>query len=452
MENNDYERQWQEAFKGAEISPAGSVWSSVELALEKASGLTLKRRIRYYKLMAAASLIISLGLGALYFIDDAQPQSSSQNINAVAQAESITSNESIENTGPKEEQPVAKSNTGQSNESRKALENGVYESRVTRQTQPTTVDQGTMQTAGLPDERVLVPINAQENLDALNYPKAISVATLHNVPVPEVSFDFNRSNADPGMVLLAKLRDEERKYQDQKKISSEKLWSSVGFGAGTFNPNAPQTTTFAQASLTSGAATTTSNNPTAGSSYSIGVQVGGKVSERIILLGGISYLTQNASYTSSVASTDASAKRATLNDQAFTNYYTAVATSPYSVASNLQYVSLPFQAGYLLINEKFGLQVNGGISTDFFMQNTLTPDNDSIDPYSQGPGNDSPYRPVTFSGLAGTELSYRVAEHYRIALNPGIRYSLNSIYKSDAVYSVEPLTIDVALRFRYIFR
>jgi hypothetical protein len=78
--------------------------------------------------------------------------------------------------------------------------------------------------------------------------------------------------------------------------------------------------------------------------------------------------------------------------------------------------------------------------------------NDSEKKVKDGWGNDSPYRTVNFSGLLNTEVSYRIGEHYRLALNPGLRYPFGSIYKSQIGVKAMPLTMDVGLKFKYFFR
>jgi hypothetical protein len=128
-----------------------------------------------------------------------------------------------------------------------------------------------------------------------------------------------------------------------------------------------------------------------------------------------------------------------------------VYSAPYSVNNSMRYLSIPMMAGYLLVNKTFGLQLNAGVATDLFLQNTISAESDQIEKTSQPAGSDSPYRAVNLSGLIGTEISYRFGERYRVSLNPGIRYPFNTIYKSELGVQAAPLTLDVGLRFRYIF-
>jgi hypothetical protein len=200
-----------------------------------------------------------------------------------------------------------------------------------------------------------------------------------------------------------------------------------------------------------------------GVAYSMGVSFGTKVANRWVVHGGINYLTQSSNYvatnvitgpnyqTLQAESINALGKLPALADAASASDRLAP-TVPYAVNNNLKFFSVPMQAGYLLVNQKFGVQVNAGISTDLFLENTITPEGGSLDKTTQGSGSESPYRTVNFSGLMGTEFSYRLGHRYRIALNPALRYPLNSVYKSDVGIESTPLTFDVGLRFRYIFK
>jgi hypothetical protein len=282
---------------------------------------------------------------------------------------------------------------------------------------------------------------------------------------------------DPGALLLARLAQEEKAYEEadkkEKQQKSEKLWTSVGFAAGGFNSLNSSVSPATSASLVASNSPASNGGNVAdkqakasGVAYSVGVSMGAKLSKRWLIQGGVNYLTQSSNYTAtSVMASDnfQSLKAESINasygditQQSQSADATArskvAATFPYSVNNNVQFMSVPVQAGYLVINKRFGLQLNAGLSTDLFLQNTITPEGGSLDKTTQGRGDDSPYRSVNFSGLMGTELSYKFGQRYRLALNPGLRYPINSVYKSDIGIQSTPLTFDVGLRFRYIFR
>jgi hypothetical protein len=180
-----------------------------------------------------------------------------------------------------------------------------------------------------------------------------------------------------------------------------------------------------------------------------------------VVQGGVNYMSQSSDYTASgvIGTADNSTfSIATVNQlddlfkapesMANAKY---VPTADYGITSSLEFISVPVQAGYLIVNKKVGVQLNAGVSTDLFIQNTLATNGDGIKETTQGSGEDSPYRTVNFSGLLGTEFSYRLGQHYRLAVNPGLRYPFSSIYKSDIGIEATPLTFDVGLKFRYIF-
>ncbi|HEY5745801.1 MAG TPA: outer membrane beta-barrel protein [Chryseolinea sp.] len=282
---------------------------------------------------------------------------------------------------------------------------------------------------------------------------------------------------DPGEKMLRELKLKEEAYakedKKEKQQQSEKLWTSLGFAAGGFNSLNSSVSSSTSASLAASNSPASNGSNVAdkqakasGVAYSVGVSMGAKLSKRWLIQGGVNYLTQSSNYTANsvvVSDNFQSLKAESINasygditqqsQSADANARNKNAgTFPYSVNNNVQFVSVPVQAGYLVINRKFGLQLNAGLSTDLFLQNTITPEGGSLDKTTQGRGDDSPYRSVNFSGLMGTELSYKFGQRYRLALNPGLRYPINSVYKSDIGIQSTPLTFDVGLRFRYIFR
>lgn len=528
MERQKFNEEWKKAFDQAEISPTENVWVNIELDLEKAKGSQLRKRLVFYQLLAAASVVFSIGVGvSVYLLNDntsaafsklAQQsvqmpavEKTESTVTAVNENESIASaNESTasvkKSTPSKESTSSVKESTSSGNESIASVKEStsvntenssiadVSQGKATESVKAgsltditktssrkgnirkketnTTSNSGTIAPDKATPDKALLLASSENSVreEYTNLAKTNSglpvLVRVEKIELQFLSPQKETTTADPVMLMMARLEQREKEVQaakEDKKELSEKLWTSVGFAAGSFNAvnggvSSPSSTSaFAM------------NKPNAeeeakapGITYSMGVNMGTKLSERWVLQGGVNYLTQSADYTANTAvrnvQSDNSSKFSAQSLNAFsqldeksTMQNQVVATAPYNVNNNLRYLSIPLQAGYLIVNRAFGLQLNAGVSTDLFLQNTVTPEGQNLDKTTQGPGGDSPYRTVNLSGLMGTELSYRFRKHYRIALNPGVRYPFNSIYQSDVEVKSTPLSFDVGLRFRYIF-
>jgi hypothetical protein len=224
-----------------------------------------------------------------------------------------------------------------------------------------------------------------------------------------------------------------------ERFEHEKLWASATAASGSYSEssgssfNSPAAMKiFTNAILLSSTSPNVSSIvpstgpvPTVGKSYSYGVIGGMRVAEKWVLQAGVQYMNQTVGSSASQ----------------YANYGSG------SLISTNEFVSVPVQAGYLLINRKLGWQLNPGMSTDFFVRNTLSNQQTSV---SQGAGTDSPYRSVNFAGLMSSEFSYRLGKNYRLSVVPGMRYSLNPALKS--VTTGSAVSWDVGFRFRYIFK
>lgn len=279
------------------------------------------------------------------------------------------------------------------------------------------------------------------------------------------------STADPFMLMMARLDDEAKAMNDKQKTNKkhfkgEQLWTSVGMTAGAYNT---VNRSISNDIHSNAIQTATDQVKASGVAYSFGLSVGTKVSERWVVQGGVNYLNQVSDYTSNIIvggnvvgqfnainGTNAVA----LADDApkFSRNDTEVnwaQTPPFAVSNTMEFISIPVEAGYMVVNKKVGVMVNAGVSTDLFIQNTESANVDGaanpVQTQERG-SSDSPFRDLNFIGLLGTEVSYKVGLRYRVALTPGLRYPFNSMYKDDSRIQATPVTFDVGLKFRYIFQ
>lgn len=488
MERRKFEESWKEAFDQATFRPSDNVWTNIELELEKEKGTRLKRRLLFYQTLAAASVVFSLSFG-IYILgnkDMSSPQQIAARVDIRETDKDSNASQSTPSISPESNKQydadqVASNNTmalsaNSSDDTHGEVIVKQRNSNVRSDRSETVLPQLEENDVATKDERDITGVFAPSNRE---------LPALAEVGKIELKLPSQETSADPVALMLAKLEQRERELNEDQvekknaeKYRDENLWTSLGFSAGPFStinsgsdvsPPPPPSSFKSQseAALASNAVLATVAEKEAkasGITYSMGVNLGTKLTERWVLQGGVNYMAQSSKYTQEylIGSPDNSQVRPAIYDDFRKNKVAQpdaqsenlIRSAPYSVNNNVSYLSVPLQAGYMIINRDFGLQLNAGVSTDVFLQNTTeaTADGDQVkvDPSTTGFGEDSAFRPVNLSGLMGTEISYKVGEHYRISLNPGLRYPFNSIYKSDT-YNTTRVSFDLGLRFRYIF-
>lgn len=503
MEREKFEESWKDAFSKAEMEPSDQVWTNIELDLERHRGGELKRRIFFYQMLAAASVAFALAVAGVGYYQMTEfkrgdqlavrtpahaaeqseseenslriaPESSTADLQSFAQQPNINS----ERTGS---EPSASSlvnpdlaiassdkSSVSSVRPRTSSELGLRASddtgRLTR-SESTYASEGKGTNDAAHSKTSIAFANLPTELDDERLPRLTIPDRRPELVIAKPKEEENV--VDPVMAMLARLeqraRDLGEESRERESGSHEQLWTSIGLAAGSFNTVHASTANMRamSASAQSVAAPIVDNEAKAsGMSYSMGVNVGTRIANRWVLQGGVNYLTQASEYTTDnvvMTSTGYSSRFMAAHSNALVGareselHQKIVYSAPYTVNNSMRYLSIPMQAGYLVVDKAFGVQVNAGLATDLFLQNTVKGDGDQLARTSQAAGEDSPYRAVNLSGLFGTELSYRFSDHYRVALNPGIRYPFNTIYKSELGIQSTPLTFDIGLRFRYIF-
>jgi hypothetical protein len=230
---------------------------------------------------------------------------------------------------------------------------------------------------------------------------------------------------------------------------------SIGYSGGSYAaPGLSSGTSLLDFSNGASSAALTGQKPPnkteVGTSYSIGVMVGKKFAKRWLVQSGFTYLNRRLDYESNVVIGSANSQ---------TVYYpvvNSVSSGPYAyanqytVTSTSEFISLPVQIGFILVDRKVGWTINAGAAADFFLKNKLTDRSGNYGSVTESRGDDGVYKALAWSGIANTEVVLRLSRHYRFAFVPGIRYSITNIVKNDAG-DIRPLTLDVGFRFRYVF-
>ncbi len=460
-QNNNNTNEWREAFAEAQMTPDARVWNNIELELARNANGNYKKRILFLKLLAAASISLAAIIGGgVVFKQFYQSKSDSTVASQSIEAETLTREGEIQ---PTDELSSKASGSDQLNESASASpsndsnaastnissingnENVIHNSKVNDESNQLTLvvikDQNKSQSvvsAQEPERNSISNLASYNNPDVLD---KIGAETSYNISLPD-----RELNMVPRLDLLHAANGK-----------TDKLWLGVNFAMGSNSPaggasqEQAQTLALNDANGALTVADATVSEEQQGSVVVAGLGIGKQLGERWILESGLAYAKRNTFVESNLAVASNGRVEALNSFDEASAEGSLIFTDSYELRNTYNSISVPLQAGYLVVDGTLDLYMKAGIVNEFLLWNEVEDTDGNYNNVTVSAGSDSPYNIYILNGTVGSELRYQVGENYHISLVPQVQKSLNSFLKSDDNNSNRPLLLTVGLRFKYQF-
>lgn len=477
----EFEEQWEEVFQNAEITPPDGVWNKIDAVLSREEAGYFKKRAFMFKLLAAASVAFALGIGAFslnYYLNQDRIESADsapgQLHNPAAGlsdqgAFSFNSDNAVDASGDTENGNDILSNASDGVEFLNQKEPGAN-SGIASLTDPTN--------SASTDENQLLILLGEASESADQVVSNIQMTEQENLPVLA-------SLGIGDHYFLEELYELEQMYRipymprgaSRKAASNDLgiLTASLDFSAGAFSPNFQQGTgSFSpnnafgfMDSRTELAAFNTANKDflvmrSSGQEtqprveYSYAGNIGFKISNRWLLQTGIAYRRSNtATYTSAyISDPETNARVPVLASYQYQLEGLAALNVIERTELNNQYefAAIPLRLGYTLIDQKINVTLLAGISSEFFINNTIEDRNNYFQSLTIEDPAKSPFNEVYFNGSFGSMIGYNFAGNYLLTVEPGYRMALSSFTKDSFYLQSFPSSFMVTFGIAYNFK
>ena len=456
-EEGKFEGEWKKVFDGAEAVPTESVWDNIDHELALAEGVVMKKRMATYQRIAAASILFALLAGAFgvyHWLDNKQ----AAHLQFEKSTLTIKKKSDVElKVAQKDNLPISATHENENiiHSKEATMKKSDFKNNLTKST---SNDNSLILNANTEKKRALTKRDiAPSKMDEMNQVKniepnenelgnnllagneMIELPHLYLLPIAKIA-------GEPMVIELTGTRtnlSESIIKSSQEKNKHEQWWVSLT-ASGNFQSNGYSSNAYAGVNTKLAHSTSSSF---LGTSYSLGLILGRRISERAVLQVGIQYLNQSSTNNFIVGTSALAYSQPNSQSARLASYVNN------SIVSTNEFIAVPIQAGYLLSNKKNGVQFNAGVSTDFLLRNTLLDSSGNLPNYTQSAGEGSPYRLVNFVGLLNLELSRKIGSRFRMSFVPGYRYPLNSVAKNNSSLNFNyGSSWDLGLRLRYILK
>ncbi len=460
-----FEQSWRAALGEESVTPPQKVWAELDRALANAELITAKKQIGLYKWAAAAAVFFGVTAGVVALTNQ-----------LVFDFERNSGQIVITQKSEVEEPPTEGNFSGYAIFDPGAIE---ADSKAVGKLSVTVA------TASSPQQIKLTPAAANGTLLGNSRPRRSKVqdqvllaqntiSTL-DVKKQKVQFasdrDFDHMLADQRVnrVPVYSYHIKSLKKDRGGKDSAGKFWAGFDLSSGYFDPNYSQTASNEIADVlvrknnSDGRKTAVpelSENMRGGVSYSVGLNFGMDMKERWSVETGVQYsllgartltnlLLESRTYNRAVAFSSEISGLQTVSE-IVEDGLTELSVENIDLNNTFQFISMPVLAGYTVLDQKLNVRINGGVAANLYLGNKLSGSSGS-NSFDIAPGSTSPYRELTFAGIAGLELGYRIMERVNITFEPNYQRSLQSLTKGDSNFATNPSGVGIQAGFKYGF-
>lgn len=510
-----FDQEWEKAFADAEMDVSPGVWEKVELGVMSESNGKYKKRLLLFQLLAAASVAFALSVGGvgIYQLYNGERSNNKQQLSENKNADSantkdekiIQQHQKMSAADPKkrESKPTENTKAPIRTEDNTADQDGFLalseapDKKEEERNKKLKESAGSAASASVNDQQNVAgdkqvtkdgtaanknPATGPVGKKAGNVKKDFIPASDGSENEKASEDDISDKNSLEGVtsnkiVLDAEPNEVARifeyletkpiaemelrmvpwySYIPEKRASKNGIWAGIGFSAGSFNPNATAGNAPAQMETLSFDAksnrTPSFTQEKAGQSVNMGINIGARLSDKWVLQSGLVYIQQQTSSTSNVVSTNSGASARALSSYSDVSATEDIAfTAPYDINNTYELISVPLQAGYILLDKKFSIILLSGVANNILIKNQIGSLSGDFEDAEISSGSDSRYRTYQLSGMFGSEFSYDLGSNYSLSIVPQIRQAINSITKSEVDYSSRPTTLEIGFRLKYIF-
>ncbi len=480
--SGEFEQTWKSALSGPEVTPPARIWSEIDHSLTQTQLTSLQKKSIVYKWTAAAAVIIATSIGVMAL---------SFNYQEVAAFFGFDVGEGEEVVALLEEnQPQ---NTTGNYAGFSILRNDFEGSTLTEEIQSEAEPESDLKT-----KEEFIPSVAYTNVRAY-YPKLRSVSsdnvasTIDLIPNKQqpaiITSAIQKADRPTNVILIGKT------YSNQLAVSptnisaygvkrvngvmvnevrrpvlnaqaKTRFWSGVDFASGYFNPNyGPGTIITSQELLAKEVGSREvipelSENIRGGASYSVGINFGMELKDRwSIEVGALYSLLGARTFTNLILESEGfnnavaySSEIAGLESVAnlVESELTKLSVDDIQINNTFQFISIPVQAGYKLLDKRFNVTINAGVAANLYLGNSLRGQQD-LSSFELVPGRRSPYRSLTIATVTGFEIGYWVHRRVNLTFEPSYQKHLQSLTKEDAAFVSNPSGVGVQMGFKYDF-